>query len=275
MKDCEKNFERWVDWIVGEGLSRETRQNIESHLADCGTCVRLYDKIEGLLRALRQEDRTPRAEDFFLHQRESILRQVSLCEDASGLSPKEEALLTMALQRVRVAQPEEGFFTAQRDAVLQKISQEEQAFERRLGQVSCQDPGELFFRRQRQQILSLLPLDESSFLGSAWRRGLVAAAMFVLIVGASWFWKHDFSSEDSQDWRQALSFLAQDEKPDPLGPWVELEDLSEPQLELLAKNISGRAFFEDEEILVEDSQDWDDFDDFELENLIQHLKEKA
>ncbi len=274
MKDCEKFFDSWEALVLGE-LSPESRRACESHLAVCSDCSRLRGQIETLIQSLKQVSGVVPSEVFFDCQRKTILQRVFALNKAPDLSPEEDTLLVRDLQNITVLHPNEDFFVNQREAVLQKILHEDQLFEEQLRQVSCDDPGEFFFLRQRQTLLTRLPVRKPGVLGLEWRRILVAAAMFVLVLGGAWLWNRDFSQNNSQDWRQALAFLAQDESPDPLGPWVELEDLSAPQLELLARNLSGRVFFENEEIWLEDSQDWDDWNDTELEGLIQHLKEKA
>lgn len=264
---------------IQKALDREIQEaqrsaHILGEIADGGSYSDLEDQEAALMgelvAKLKSLPQPAAPEEFFAQQLVSIQEKVHQEQEEAqlsawltgDLSPEESEALRLKVSASKSLQKEAEFG--------RQILNELQA-------LSLEDPGELFFRRQRRDIHSKLGVDELPALKArspwqAWLRPVaVAAALFFLVLGVTRI--HDRQQSITPlDWQMALLELAEEE---PNEEWVDWDDLSGEQLDLLANNMEATLIYENDDTWYEEPSDWDDLEDEEMDFLILGLENRA
>ena len=273
MTQCAKICELLALRVAGE-LPEPEAKLLSRHLSDCASCqqeAEAYDRLQQDLHALALDNP---GDLFFQRQFKSIKEQLPLDAD------QVESALQAELKKMDLADPGEAFFTTQRQSILDNIqleaAEEDPATEALVAELQAlpvAEPGDLFFERQFKAIKTQIRQEASEERKTTWWKPMaVAAALFFLILGVARIteWQEGVPSGE---WKWAVEYMAQEEEED-VG-LEDLEDLSKEQLDLLAQNLEGSIFMNAEDSLIDEGAEYDEFDDQELDFLIERLEARV
>lgn len=206
---------------------------------------------------------------------EALAAHVAGCLACQREVGEARALLD-GLRALPVADPGEGFFASQAEAIASGILEEE------LREVPLPDPGEVFFHRQLRKIeaqigVEAYPSRQPSWAERFWVTPLaVAAAIGFLVLGIYQIDRVERRVTPGE-WQTALRFMAVEMAVENDLPedFVEYDDLNPGQLDQLAGKMEQAMLNQVDESWVEEPADWDELNGNELDRLIRRLETKA
>jgi len=131
------------------------------------------------------------------------------------------------------------------------------------------DPGDLFFQRQLKSVMNALPSKVSKRTTPFWLPALAAAALFLLVFGLGRYQERQ-AAVQAQNWRSALQVIATEHD----TPWgdEDLDEFNDRELDSISNEIQQKLLGNHPESWFEDSGDWDNLDDQQIQELKHRMQ---
>jgi putative zinc finger protein len=237
MVSCD-NFQEFLSaWVVG-GLDAALTFKITQHVEICPSCRQESEEIRLLIDELRDLRLEDPGELFFQRQQKNIR---FLIEAEAELSSEADAALCQEIKDLASSDPGDRFFQSLSQKIETQVAQEH-----------------LYPLAKRRSWM--LPL-------------AVAAGIILLLFGALRLEQHlsvTKSPAPEISWEDYFK-----EAPETFSPTLDLEELDPQQLKLLTKKMEQALLAESPEGWGGDVSDWDDLNEQELDNLIQHMQAES
>lgn len=180
------------------------------------------------------------------------------------------------LQGQPLPDPGEAFFERQRLEILGQVhAVEDLSLFEELKSLTETDPGELFFHRQWQAIQGGLgeAARNRMLRWGAWLRPVAGVAAAVLLLLGLAQIRHWWEVTPPGDWAILQEYFPENFQND--SGLFNLEQLNEEQLSQLAANLRNSIYPNLDQNLLDDSGDWEELNEQELNRLINRLEAKA